>query len=223
MKPGEAVVVERFGDLEPDSDVVTEVSDPTDPQVVHQVPIRTLRRPGGALRCVFATVNDVHFGELGAGQIADSELGPIRRAAPDAEPYPEVMNRAAVAEMATVDPEGVIVKGDLSLDGTEQQWAAFEDCYRPAFGDRLHVVRGNHDSIRHQDAYAGDQRIDLTGVTVALLDTTIPGSDTGTITAEQIEWLDALGRRCDATGDRDGSPPAVDRRHASGSHRSGTQ
>ena len=31
----------------------------------------------------------------------------------------------------------MIVKGDLSADGTAEEWAAFEGCYRTAFGDRL--------------------------------------------------------------------------------------
>ena len=59
------------------------------------VSVRTLGRPAGELLCRFATVNDVHFGEIEAGRIDDLPEGPIRRAAPGAEPYPEVMNRAA--------------------------------------------------------------------------------------------------------------------------------
>ena len=192
-----AVIVHRIDGLEPDSDQVIDVADPTDPGAIHEVPIRTLPRPAGALRCVVTTVNDVHFGELGAGQIGELEMGPVRRSSPDAEPYPEVMNRAAVAEMTAIDPTAVIVKGDLSLDGAPAEWAAFERCYREPFGDRLHVVRGNHDSYRHQHEYTGDQRIDLPGVTIALLDTAIPGSTTGNITADQTDWLDALA--ADAT------------------------
>ncbi len=189
---GAPVVVHRIDGLEPDSETVVEVPDPTDPAVVRELAICTLARPSGDLRCVFTTVNDVHFGELSAGQIDDLEQGPIRRTLPGAEPYPEVMNRSAVAEMSAIDPAAVIVKGDLSLDGTGEEWAAFENCYREPFGDRLHVVRGNHDSYRHQEAYAGDQRIDLPGITIALLDTAIPGATTGNITTEQVDWLDAL-------------------------------
>lgn len=156
------------------------------------VVVRTLPRPDGPLLCRFATVNDVHFGETEAGRIDDLTEGPIRRADPGAEPYPEVMNRAAAAEMATIDPVAVIVKGDLSVDGEQSEWDAFEACYRRPFGDRLHVVRGNHDAYRHQAGYAGDQRIDLPGVTIALLDTAIPGATTGAISVEQIDWLDEL-------------------------------
>lgn len=154
--------------------------------------VRTLPRPAGELLCRFATVNDVHFGETEAGRIDDHADGPIRRAAPGARPYPEVMNHAAAQEMAAIDPVAVIVKGDLSVDGERAEWEAFEACYRTPFGDRLHVVRGNHDAYRHQAEYAGDQRIELPGVTVALLDTAIPGATTGTISSEQIDWLDDL-------------------------------
>jgi len=154
------------------------------------VTVRTLRRPGGELLCRFTTVNDVHFGEVEAGRIDDRPEGPVRRAEPGADPYPEVMNTAAVAEMGAIDPIAVFVKGDLTSDGTVEEFAAFERCYRGSFGDRLHVVRGNHDAYRHQADYAGDHWIDLPGVSVALLDTAIPGVTTGTITTSQIEWLD---------------------------------
>jgi len=154
------------------------------------VTVRTLPTPAGVLLCRFATVNDVHFGEVEAGRIDDHTEGPIRRAEPGAPPYPEVMNRAAAAEMAGIDPIAVIVKGDLSQDGAAEEWSAFEACYRGAFGERLHVVRGNHDAYGHQAEYAGDQWIELPGLSIALLDTTIPGATTGSISPEQLEWLD---------------------------------
>ena len=188
------VTAHHLTGLEPDREQRVMLATDDGPTTVE---FRTLPRPAGAMHCRFATVNDVHFGELAAGQIDDFTIGPIRRPAPDAEPYPEVMNRAAVDEIAAIDPVAVIVKGDLSLDGAPDEWAAFERCYRDPFGDRLHVVRGNHDGYRFQTEYAGDQRIDLPGVTVALLDTVLPGVTTGDVTIEQAEWLDALA--ADAT------------------------
>jgi len=179
------VEVHRFDALPPGTDHRLDVDGVS-------VDIRTLPTPGGRLRSVFTTVNDVHFGETVAGRIDDHETGPLRRATTGSEPYPEVMNRAAVDEMAAISPDAVVVKGDLSLDGTAEEWAAFEACYRAPFGERLHVVRGNHDAYRHQIEYAGDEQIDLDGVTIALLDTVIPGATTGDITTEQADWLDAL-------------------------------
>ena len=157
----------------------------------HGITFRTLDRPAGQLRCRVATVNDVHFGEIEAGRIDDHTEGPIRRAPPGAEPYPETMNRAAVAEMAAAELAAVVVKGDLTTDGAPEEFAAFEACYRPAFDDRLHVVRGNHDSYRGQHDYAGDQWIELPGVAIALLDTAIPSATSGHLSVEQLDWLDA--------------------------------
>jgi 3',5'-cyclic-AMP phosphodiesterase len=153
--------------------------------------VRTLPRPSGALRCRFGTVNDVHFGEVECGRIDDQPGGPIRRAEPGDPPYPEVMNGAAGDEMMAADLAAVIVKGDLSVDGRPEEWAAFEACYRSRFGDRLYVVRGNHDSYHDQVDYAGDAWITLDGVAVALIDTAIPTHTTGSITSDQLDWLDA--------------------------------
>ncbi|MEO5723613.1 MAG: metallophosphoesterase [Ilumatobacteraceae bacterium] len=166
------------------------------------IEVTTLDRPSGELLCRLATVNDVHFGETGCGQVDDDPGGPIIYPEPGEPPYPETMNRGAVAEMVELDSGGsplaaVIVKGDLSNDGQPAEWAAFEACYRPAFGPRLHVVRGNHDAYRGQHEYAGDEWIELPGLAVALIDTAIAHSSTGTISADQIEWLDAHAASAD--------------------------
>ena len=49
--------------------------DPDTPYEIHGVEFRTLPRPGELL-CRFATVNDVHFGELTCGVIAGTDIGP---------------------------------------------------------------------------------------------------------------------------------------------------
>lgn len=175
------------------------VLDGLEPGTTHEylgISFTTLERPIGVLRCRFATVNDVHFGESEAGKVGDSEQGPIVRADAGAPPYPEVMNRAAVAEIEAGDPVAVVVKGDLTDAGSPDEFAAFEACYRTAFGDRLHVVRGNHDSYRGATDYAGDQWIELPGVSVALIDTAREGRAGGDLDPEQLDWLD---ERCGAS------------------------
>ncbi len=191
-----SVSMHRFDDLEPDATTRVTVHDAATGEHV-DVDVTTLAPLTGTASSMVATVNDVHFGEVAAGQIDDHPIGPIRRAEPGDEPYPEVMNRAAADEMTAADPDVVVVKGDLSVDGEDHEWEAFERCYRDPFGERLHVVRGNHDAYQGQDRYAGDQRIDVAGLTIALLDTVIPGATTGMIRPEQIEWLDAVA--ADAT------------------------
>jgi 3',5'-cyclic AMP phosphodiesterase CpdA len=101
------------------------------------------------------------------------------------------MNHGAVTEIAAIGPTAVIVKGDLSKDGQQSEWDAFEACYRDAFGERLYVARGNHDAYHRQTRYAGDQWIELPGIAIALLDTVIPEHTTGRITGEQLDWLDS--------------------------------
>jgi 3',5'-cyclic-AMP phosphodiesterase len=161
------------------------------------VVVRTLPRPPGALLCRFGTVNDVHFGEVECGRVDDDPAGPIQRIADGEQPYPETMNRGAAAEMDAAGLAAVIVKGDLSVDGRPEEWAAFESCYRDTFGDRLWVVRGNHDAYHGQTEYAGDQWIDLPGVSVALVDTAIPTKTPGWLSDEQLDWLETRAAAAD--------------------------
>ena len=102
-----------------------------------------------------------------------------------------MMNGGAVAEIAADRPRGGDREGRSVERRRGDEWAAFEACYRAAFGDRLHVVRGNHDAYHGQTAYAGDEWIDLPGLAIALLDTTIPSRDAG----RAADGADRLARR----------------------------
>lgn len=161
------------------------------------VSFRTLSRPGGELLCRFATVNDVHFGEVECGRMDGRTDGPIQRREPHETPHPELMNTAAVREIAAIDPLTVLVKGDLTLDGSDDEFAAFERCYRTAFGDRLHAVRGNHDAYHDQGVFDQDLWIEMPGLCVALMDTVIATETTGAFTDDQIAWLDDHISTCD--------------------------
>jgi predicted phosphodiesterase len=162
------------------------------------VVVKTLPRPSGEWLCRFATVNDVHFGETECGVMEGFELGPVFVAEAGEEPYPEMMNRGAIAEMAAIDPEVVLVKGDLTDRGVKEEYEAFLSVYGSAFGDRLRHIRGNH------DAYEGERfaanapfTVDLPGVRLAAIDTVIPRHHTGQVTADQIEWLDTIAAESD--------------------------
>jgi 3',5'-cyclic-AMP phosphodiesterase len=158
------------------------------------VEFRTLTRPGGELLAVVATVNDLHFGEVECGRIDGLDIGPVLTAEAGADPYPEVMNRAAAAEIAEREPDAVVAKGDLTSGGTRAEYQAFLDCYQTPFGDRLYWVGGNHDG---RLGPRPSIEINLPGVTLAVLDTMIPGSASGQVTEDQLEWLDELGARAD--------------------------
>lgn len=171
--------VQRLHDLAPDTD-----------HAIDDVDFRTLPRPDGDLLCRFATTNDVHFGETECGHFENIDLGPPLTVEDGERPYPLTMNEGAVSEIAAIDPAAVVVKGDLTTNGTVEEYQAFLDCYATAFGDRLHHVRGNHDGY-HGATFAATptQRIDLPGVTLAVIDTTIPRAPNGQVTDDQIEWL----------------------------------
>lgn len=164
--------------------------------------VRTLDHPGGALLATVATVNDVHFGEVECGVVEGGDVGPVLRSEPGEPPYPELMNRAAVAEIAALGdgagPDAVVVKGDLTAGGTRAEYDAFLACYAPPFGDRLHHVRGNHESHHHAPfAAVATNEVVLPGVALAVLDTSRDGAAQGQVTADQLEWLDELAARAD--------------------------
>jgi len=183
---GTVRVVRRVG-LDPDSD-----------HHVEGMRVRTLARPPGERLATVATVNDVHFGEIECGVIEGLELGPVLRVGPGEPPYPQTMNRAAVAEIVVLGPDAVVAKGDLTTHGTEEEFRTFLDHYQPAFGDRLHYVRGNHDAYQGA-TFASDAPLEVTlpGVILAILDTAVPGLASGGVSAEQLDWLDELGGRAD--------------------------
>lgn len=191
----DGAVLHRVGSGEP---VVLDSLAPGTEGEHEGVAFRTLDRPGGERLATFATVNDLHFGETECGVIEGMDLGPILSAGPDEAPYPETMNLGAIAEMQALGADVVVVKGDLSTHGTDDEFDAFLAHYGGAFGDRLMYVRGNHDAYLGQ-TFADDapQRLDLPGVTIALLDTVEPHHSGGQVTAEQLEWLDALGAEAD--------------------------
>lgn len=175
--------------------------DGLDPDRDHEhgdVTFRTLPRPDGALLSRFATVNDVHFGEKECGVIGGMDLGPPLTPGPDEPPYPQTMNAAAIEEITAIDPAAVVAKGDLTTNGTDDEYQQFLDHYGAAFGQRLVHVRGNHDAYHGADFAAfPHQRVDLPGVTLAVLDTSVPGSPAGALTDDQVDWLDDLAARAD--------------------------
>jgi 3',5'-cyclic AMP phosphodiesterase CpdA len=176
--------VRRYDGLRPDTDYQYD-----------GVAFRTLPRPGDRL-ATFATVNDVHFGEVQCGVLGGLD-SPVFRAEPGAEPYPVTMNRAAVREIEAIEPDAVVAKGDLTSDGAPEQYREFLATYA-GFGSRLHHIRGNHDAYERADVVtAAPVEVELPGVRIALIDTVDPGRPGGAVTGEQLAWLDELAARSD--------------------------
>ena len=184
----------RVTGLEPATEYELQV-DGADATELLPTTVTTLTRPGGRLLTTFATVNDVHFGEVECGRLGTpEELGPILSVGPGEEPYPNVMNAGAIAEMEALDPDAIVVKGDLTDRGTDEEYEAFLGAYTK-LGSRLHHTRGNHDAMQsHTIAVNAPRTIELPGVRLAVLDTVRPGSEHGRITADQFEWLDDVAQ-----------------------------
>ena len=158
---------------------------------------RTLPDLGPQL-ATLATVNDVHIGETVCGQIQGTDIGPVFRSEPGETPYPEVMSRAAIAEMVAAAPDLVVAKGDLTSGGGADEMQGFLDLYGGAFGDRLVHVPGNHEVYGRPDAPPAEPRaVDLPGVRVAVLDTSWPGHPGGRLLPETLAWLDAVAGESD--------------------------
>jgi predicted phosphodiesterase len=180
-------VLRRWG-LAPDREVT-----------IAPLSVRTLPRPPGSLLATVATVNDCHFGETVCGLMEDLDLGPVLSVEPGQRPYPEVMNRAAAAEIAATEPAAVIAKGDLTGTGADEEYRAFVECYGSLFGSRLVVTRGNHDQRSPEGmAFPRVQEVRVPGAILAVLETFRPGRGGGALDRGQLDWLDEVGRRADS-------------------------
>jgi 3',5'-cyclic AMP phosphodiesterase CpdA len=102
------------------------------------------------------------------------------------------MNRGAIAEIGALAPDAIVVKGDLTNLGTEEEYEQFVAAYSQ-LGERMHHVRGNHDAMVTDTIATGAPfAVEVPGVTLAVLDTVRPGIDRGGISREQLSWLDDL-------------------------------
>lgn len=156
--------------------------------------------PPGEHLATVATVNDLHFGETVCGHLQGVDVGPLLQSEPGEEPYPTVMNRAAVQEIAAISPDAVVAKGDLTATGSADQYEEFQTVYGPALGSRLVCTFGNHDKPGTGGALPAlstVQAVKLPGVTLAVLDTARPGLPGGQVSPDQAEWLDELSARSD--------------------------
>jgi predicted phosphodiesterase len=187
----------RIEDLEPATEYQLRV-DGVPASELLPATVTTLDRPSGRLLATIATVNDVHFGEHECGKLGTpEEVGPVFSTPPGETPYWRVMNAGAIAEIQALDPDVVIVKGDLTNLGTDEEYELFVDAYT-RLGDRMHHVRGNHDAMITEHIAPGHFAIRHDGVTMGVLDTARVGTERGIVPAEQLEWLDALA--AEATG-----------------------
>jgi predicted phosphodiesterase len=179
----------RVTGLEPDATYALHV-DGADATGLLPAQVKTLPQPSGRLLATVATANDVHFGETECGLLGTpEELGPVFTVGEGEDPYPEVMNRGAIDAIERLDPDAVVVKGDLTDKGTDEEYDAFLRAYN-RLGARMHHVRGNHDAMLSAEiAATGPFVVELDGAALAVLDTVKSGTDRGQVSAAQLEWL----------------------------------
>ena len=184
--------VVRVTDLEPDTDYEVEVEGAS-PNGYLPASLRTLPCPPGKHLATIATANDVHFGEKECGHLGPphEDIGPFFSSAPGEPPYPETMNRSVVDAMRELDPNAVVIKGDLTSIGSEDEYAAFLALYG-SLGERMHHVRGNHDAMIDPSLALEDAPyvVEVEGATLVVVDTVIPGTDGGQLRADQVQFID---------------------------------
>jgi predicted phosphodiesterase len=133
--PG-AVVLEG---LEPSRRHEVSVTVDGRPVVGRPLRFRTLTPPPGPELCRIATVSDLHIGIRAFGFLSTI----VER------PWPEVMHaercaRAAIAEAAEWGASLLVVKGDVTQDGTREQWADAGRILGAAPMPTV-LIPGNHD------------------------------------------------------------------------------
>ena len=116
------------------------------------------------------------------------------------------MNGAVVDEMLALDPDVVVVKGDLTDTGTAEEYEAFLDALRRARRRACTTCAATTTrcATRRWRVEGAPYAIELDGVTLAVLDTVVPGSRSAArSTAEQL----GVARR--PRGRRDRGPVLV--------------
>ena len=165
----------------------------------HQ-PVRTLAPPPGAELARFATISDMHVGEVAFGFRAALLEDPV----PD-EAHPVRATRAALDAMQRWGATQIVVKGDLTHDGRAKDWA----CVGRLLADAevpTHVLLGNHDHYgaagepTPETALApfgiepirGVAPVEVPGLNLVLVDTTVPHHHGGSVARGQAQVVDLL-------------------------------
>jgi 3',5'-cyclic-AMP phosphodiesterase len=96
-------------------------------------------------------------------------------------------------------PAAVLLTGDLTNGGAERDYATLTGLLADELALPLHVLPGNHDdraTLRRHFDVGGEgaepiqYAVELDGLRVLMLDTTIPGEDAaGALDDERLEWL----------------------------------
>ncbi|MGY6501563.1 MAG: metallophosphoesterase [Acidimicrobiales bacterium] len=179
------------------------------------VEVRTPTAPGGAPLSQVATVSDVHVGAVHFG--ASSRM----RESDDhhGDPHPIRCGRAAIADAATWGADLLVVKGDLVELGRPHEWVAADELLSGT-ATPLAFVPGNHEvkAAREMDPpiplplsgvhmVTGVEHVDLPGLRVVLVNSTVDGHGHG-------EVLHRAEEVADLASDADGQVLVTMHQHA---------
>lgn len=187
------VAVINVDQLEPDSAFEIEILDASD-RAVTALTGRT--RPAIEPTAKVATISDVHLGAEGFGPFVEgTDTGEV--------PYALRCGAAAIAEAVAWGAQALIIKGDLTETGEQENWALAETMLAHVpipmlFAAGNHDVWGSSDTLPEDGAhrigvpYQDVQTLDLPGARVVLVDTARPGKGTGELAAFADEILSAM-------------------------------
>ena len=108
---------------------------------------------------------------------------------------PSLLDRAIV-EVNELEPDVVIVSGDLTGDGFRGEYELAREYLDKIDCDRMIVIPGNHDSRNvgyvHFEELFGERRsqLHLNGVSILAVDSTEPDLDNGLIGRGRYEWIE---------------------------------
>jgi 3',5'-cyclic-AMP phosphodiesterase len=129
-------------------------------------------------------------------QISDTHLG----AEWDRPETPDDCLRAALAAIGALRqaPDALVISGDLTQDGTPEQYARVRELLAP-LGLQAHVLPGNHDArgpLREAFGLPGtgtehaSHVAELGPLRLVCLDSTIPGGEGGALDEGRLGWLE---------------------------------
>ena len=133
---------------------------------------------------------------------------------------PSLLDRAIV-EINELEPDVVIVSGDLTSDGLRGEYQLARDYLDRIDCERMIVIPGNHDSRNvgyvHFEELFGERRSELhaDGVSIVAVDSTEPDLDHGVIGRGRYEWIEERfgAQRGVPAHLRAAPPPAARARH----------
>ncbi|HET8672791.1 MAG TPA: metallophosphoesterase [Thermoleophilaceae bacterium] len=108
---------------------------------------------------------------------------------------PSLLERA-ISEVNELEPDCVVVSGDLTNDGFRPEYQAAREYLDKVECERLVVIPGNHDSRNvgyvHFEELFGDRStfLHLDGMSLVAIDSTEPDLDHGTIGRGRYNWIE---------------------------------